>query len=132
MRLVVWMLLIGCGESATFEEVDEPAVEAEVEAEPPSGSEKAPELEAPVDARPDEVRVKAPVPGQPWPPIVVPEGPREREWDWDFKHKGSTKVSREKTGDRVKQGMTLEEITAVEMKQQAEMEKPDWVTYESD
>jgi hypothetical protein len=128
---MVWMLLIGCGESATFEEVEAPADEVEVE-EAPSGSEKAPDLQAPVDARPDEVQVKAPAPGQAWPPIVVPEGPREREWDWDFKHKGSTKTSRERTAERIDQDMTLDEINAVEMDQDAEGgEDPDWV-YQSD
>jgi len=116
MQFLMWMLL-ACGESATFEEeVDqEEVVEAEEPA--PSGSEKAPELQAPVDARPDEVRVeaKAPQPGQAWPPIVVPEGPREREWEWDFKHKGSTKQSREKLAERGQQEMTLEEINEIEL-----------------
>jgi len=130
MGLVVWMLWIGCGESATFEEVEEP-VAVEVDAVP-SGSEKAPELEAPVDARPDEVQVKAPVPGQPWPPIVVPEGPREREWDWDFKHKGSTKTSRSRSSERKSGEMTKEEIDAVELQDDADGGKDeDWV-YQSD
>lgn len=127
MQFLMWMLL-ACGESATFEEDAEPeeVVEAEPEVEAPSGSEKAPELQAPVDARPDEVRVeaKAPQPGQAWPPIVVPEGPREREWEWDFKHKGSTKVSREKAGDNgLSADATLEEITAYEMERQAKLDK---------
>jgi len=127
MGLVVWMLLWGCGESATFEEVEAPE-EAEVQAEEgPSGSEKAPELQAPVDARPDEVVVKEeaarPQPGQAWPPIVVPQGQREREWEWDFKHKGTTKRAKEKRQEAAKAEATLEDITAVELQRQAAIDK---------
>ena len=124
MGILVWMLL-ACGESATFEEpAAEPVVEAEAEPEAaPEGSEKAPELQAPIDARPDEVRVeaKAPEPGQAWPPIVVPEGPREREWEWDFKHKGSTKQSQNKAAERGQRDITLEEMNEIELADHAEV-----------
>jgi hypothetical protein len=89
MWFSVWMLL-ACGESVTFEEAPEPEVVAEpVEEEP---VERAPEFEAPIDGRPEEYQANTPQPGQPWPPISVPQDQREREWEWDFKSKGPTKV----------------------------------------
>ncbi len=132
MGLIALWMLLGCGESATFEEVEAPTEEVvegdAVEAEAaPDGSERAPDFQAPIDARPDEVVVQdeaaRPQPGQAWPPIVVPEGPREREWEWEFKHKGSTKAQRENQEEASQRDLTLEESTAIEMKRQALIDK---------
>jgi hypothetical protein len=92
-----WFIsLLACGDSATFEEpVAAPPVEAALEVPPKDDL----PVVVPEDGRPDVVEVKAeanapgapPPAGQPWPPIVVPQDAREREWEWDFKASSGTK-----------------------------------------
>lgn len=89
--LALWML--ACGESVTFEE---PAAAEPVEDVAPS---VAPEVAEPIDARPEidgePTANAAPAPGAAWPPIVVPQDAREREWKWDFKSSPDSKKDEE-------------------------------------
>ena len=100
-RMLSLLLMLACGESVTFEE--EP-VEAEVEAVEDVPADDYEPVTVPLDGRPDTVEVKSdgsapaspkpgepPPTGQPWPPIVIPQDRREREWDWDFKAGGTVK-----------------------------------------
>jgi len=89
--LIVWALL-GCGESVTFEEPAEPeAPEEAVEDDLPADDFDP--VNVPEDGR-DEIEARSEAQAPPsrdvWPPVVIPQDAREREWKWDFQHKGTS------------------------------------------
>lgn len=102
-----WLLLValGCGESVTFEEPPPEPVQADaVEDEP---AEAYDPVTVPEDGRPDYVPASqgkegsngaAPVNRDVWPPVVIPQDAREREWKWDLPDGGGAGRIRVRSG----------------------------------
>jgi hypothetical protein len=103
----------------TFEEVEEPpSEEVDVAADAAEPDDYEP-VTTPEDGRPEvEGTAEArPARRDQWPPVVVPEDGREREWKWEFKHKGTTKKS------SWREPSTPEESAALEAEAQAERDR---------
>ncbi len=114
--LILWVLA-GCGESVTFEEPEAPEVpEVAVEAEPPADDFDP--VNVPEDGR-EEIEARpeaqaAPQQRDAWPPVVIPQDAREREWKWDFQHKGDSNKSGHKMN------ATREEMAEMEAESERE------------
>jgi len=118
MFSVALSMLLACGgESVTFEE-PEPVEEAVEDEAGPEGSadEDYQPVTTPEDGR-EEIEANAEEGGgrQPasrdvWPPIVVPEDQREREWEWEFEYKGPTKKAGVKSNPSREEMRDMERI----------------------
>jgi len=108
---MLWFVLglLACEAGVTFDDV------ATDVAEGPEGSSRGLAPTVPADGRPEreaeEVRLaaaraaaRANQPAM----VRVPEGQRERAWDWDFEVKGPTRTQRLRANPTLEEGLAIE------------------------
>jgi hypothetical protein len=116
VRYVILLLLcVACEAGVQIESSQTDADQARSEA--PSGSAPAPPPTTPDDGRPEVAeadRVHSERRAA-WPPVVVPQDRREREWNWDFEVTSNSRTQRLRDNPSDEEGHAIEQAQMREL-----------------